>query len=65
VGGGKSERPVDWNGPTAERAKTQEKGGEDQGEMFFKTILNFCFKNILNSFLNSVKTTHHIKNATT
>jgi hypothetical protein len=38
--------------------------GEDQGEMFFKTILNFRFKKILNSFLNSVKTTHHIKNAT-
>jgi hypothetical protein len=63
AGWGKGGRPAGLgqrlSGPNAERREG------DQGEIFFfsfyKTILNFHFQKILNSFLNSVKTTHHIK----
>jgi hypothetical protein len=35
-GGGKRERLVDWNGPTAERAKSQEKGGRSRRNDFLR-----------------------------
>jgi hypothetical protein len=62
AGWGKGGRPAGLgqrlSGPKAERREG------DQGEIifsFYKIILTFLFQKILNSFLNSVKTTHHIK----